>query len=40
MTTFGIVHRFPGGTREQYENVLEVVPRFTRMVGPAAEITL
>jgi sarcosine oxidase gamma subunit len=25
MTTFGIVHRFPGGTREQYEKVLEVV---------------
>jgi hypothetical protein len=25
MATFGIVHRFPGGTREQYENVLEVV---------------
>ena len=25
MATFGIVHRFPGGTREQYENVVEVV---------------
>jgi hypothetical protein len=25
MATFGIVQRFPGGTREQYENVLEVV---------------
>jgi hypothetical protein len=25
MATFGIVHRFPGGTREQYENMLEVV---------------
>jgi len=25
MATFGIVHRFPGGTREQYENVLKVV---------------
>ena len=25
MATFGIVHRFPGGTREQYENVLGVV---------------
>jgi hypothetical protein len=25
MATFGIVHRFPGGTREQYENVGEVV---------------
>ena len=25
MATFGIVHRFPGGTRKQYENVLEVV---------------
>jgi hypothetical protein len=25
MTTFGVVHRFPGGTREQYENVRKVV---------------
>jgi hypothetical protein len=25
MATFGIVHRFQGGTREQYENVLKVV---------------
>ena len=25
MATFGIVHRFPGGTREQYEKVVEVV---------------
>jgi hypothetical protein len=25
MATFGIVNRFPGGTREQYENVREVV---------------
>jgi hypothetical protein len=25
MATFGIVHRFPGGTREQYDNVVEVV---------------
>ena len=25
MATFGIVQRFPGGTREQYENVVEVV---------------
>lgn len=25
MATFGIIHRFPGGTREQYENALKVV---------------
>jgi hypothetical protein len=25
MATFGIVHRFPGGTREQYEKVRKVV---------------
>jgi hypothetical protein len=25
MSTFGIVHRFPGGTREQYDNVRKVV---------------
>jgi hypothetical protein len=25
MATFGIVHRFQGGTREQYENALKVV---------------
>ena len=25
MATFGIVHRFPEGTREQYENALKVV---------------
>jgi hypothetical protein len=25
MATYGIVHRFPGGTREQYENVKKVV---------------
>jgi hypothetical protein len=25
MATFGIVNRFQGGTREQYENVLKVV---------------
>lgn len=25
MATFGIIHRFRGGTREQYENTLKVV---------------
>jgi hypothetical protein len=25
MATYGIVHRFPGGTRKQYENVMKVV---------------
>jgi hypothetical protein len=25
MATFGIVHRFEGGTREQYDNVLKLV---------------
>jgi hypothetical protein len=25
MSTFGIVHRFPGGTRAQYDDVLKVV---------------
>jgi hypothetical protein len=25
MATYGIVHRFQGGTREQYENVMKIV---------------
>lgn len=38
MATFGIVQRFPGGTREQYENVVEVVHPHGGKALPAGQL--